>query len=718
MNAPVTKDLADSLQNSDTKTFHGGCPHDCPDTCSMVYTVKDDKLISVTGNKEHPMTRGGLCVKLKDYEKRHYHPDRLLYPMKRTGPKGSKQFERITWDEALDTIVSKWQAIIQESGPRAIMPASYLGNQGLVHGLNGGDAFFNRLGATVTERTFCGEGSCTAWLLTVGPTAGVDPESFIHSKYIVIWACNSVSTNLHHWHIVHEAQKSGAKVVVVDSYASKTAKLADWHIAPKPGTDGALAMAMMNVIIEEGLVDQDYVDNYTVGYKELAERAKTRTPEWAESITGIAAEDIRKFSREYATTPPAAIRLGVALERSYGGSQAIRAVTCLPALIGAWRHVGGGALQFPVWEHPYKFDVISRPDLIPEGTPVVNILQLGRVLTNEIKLDVPIQSIMIWNTNPVTQSPETDKIVAGLQREDLFTIVADHFITDTAAYADIVLPATMGAEMEDMILSWGHLYLTYNAKCVDAPGEAISNNEIFRRLAKRLGFEEDNFKWSDSECLENYVNWDAPACDGIDLAYLREHGFARLNVGTKDNRAPHKQGNFPTPTGKCMFLVEGAKNFVAGPFRQMYEGFQPNEDLDSLPDYVASRESAESNPELALKYPLSIISPKSHGFLNSCYGNVAEKIKGQGEQFVMINAVDAELRGIQDGAKVRVFNQRGAFEGAARLTCDVNPGIVVATLGYWRQLNKGTVNCISSAEFGDMGHSTTFSDNLVQVELG
>lgn len=699
------------------KTYFGGCPHDCPDTCSMVFTVKEDKLISVTGNPDHPMTRGGLCVKLKDYEKRHYHPDRLLYPMKRTGPKGSKQFTRITWDEALDTIVERWQALIAEHGPRAILPASYLGNQGLVHGLNGGDAFFNRLGATVCERTFCGEGSCTAWLLTVGPTAGVDPESFIHSKYIVIWACNSVSTNLHHWHIVKEAQKKGAKVVVIDSYASKTAKEADWHLAPKPGTDGALAMAMMNVIISEGLVDQDYVDNYTVGYKELAERAATCTPEWAEKITGIPADDIRKLAREYATTPPAAIRLGVALERNYGGSQAIRAVTCLPALIGAWRHVGGGALQFPVWEHPYRFDVISRPDLIPEGTPVVNILQLGRALLGELDLETPIKSLMVWNTNPVTQSPETDKIVKGLQREDLFTIVADHFISDTAAYADLVLPAAMGAEMEDMILSWGHLYLTYNTKCIEPPGEALPNNEIFRRLAKRLGFEEDNFKWSDSECLENYVAWDSPACEGIDLDHLREHGFAHLKVGTKDDRAPHKQGNFPTPTGKCMFYVEGAKNFVAGPFRQMYEGFQPLEDLDPLPGYVPNRESVDTNPALAAKYPLNIISPKSHGFLNSCYANITDKIKGQGEQFVMIHPADADMRGIQEGAKVRVFNDRGAFEGDARITKDVNPGIVVATLGYWRQLNNGTVNCISSAEFGDMGHSTTFSDNLVQVEL-
>lgn len=707
MNKPV-----DGVQ-----TYHGGCPHDCPDTCSMVFEVQDGKLIGVKGNPDHPMTRGGLCVKLRDYEKRHYHPDRLLYPMKRVGPKGSKQFERITWDEALDTIVDRWQSIIADHGPRAILPASYLGNQGLVHGLNGGDAFFNRLGATVCERTFCGEGSCTAWLLTVGPTAGVDPESFIHAKYIVIWASNSVSTNLHHWHIVKDAQKRGAKVVVVDSYASKTAKEGDWHIAPKPGTDGALAMAMMNVIIGEGLADMDYVQKYTVGFEQLAERAKTRTPEWAETITGIPAEDIRRFAREYATTSPAAIRIGVALERNFGGSQAIRAVTCLPALIGAWRHVGGGILQFPVWEHPYKFDVICRPDLIPEGTPVVNILRLGRALLGELDLEVPIKSLMVWNTNPVTQSPETDKIIAGLQREDLFTIVADHFISDTAAYADLVLPAAMGAEMEDMILSWGHLYLTYNTKCVEPPGEALPNNEIFRRLAKRLGFEEDNFKWSDSECLEHYVDWSSPACEGIDLEYMRTHGFAHLKVGGRDDRAPHREGNFPTPTGKCMFYVEGAKNFVAGPFRQMYDGFQPGEDLDPLPDYVESRESPDTNPALAAKYPLSIISPKSHGFLNSCYANMPEKIRGQGEQFVLINQADAMSRGITESARVRVFNDRGAFEGLARISDDVNPGIVVATLGYWRQLNNGTVNCISSAEFGDMGHSTTFSDNLVQVSL-
>ena len=475
-------------------------------------------------------------------------------------------------------------------------------------------------------------------------------------------------------------------------------------------------MAMINSIIEQGLVDQDFVDNYTVGFDELAERAKDRTPEWAEEVTGVSAEDIRTLAREYATTQPAGIRMGVALERSYGGGQTIRAVTSLAALTGAWRHVGGGVTQFPVWEHPYKFDVICRPDLIPEGTPVVSNLQIGRVLTGETKLDTPIKSMMCWNSNPVTQAPETDKIVEGLMREDLFMVSAEHFISDTAAYADIVLPASMGAEMEDIILSWGHFYLTYNAKCVESPGEAIPNNEIFRRLAALMGYAEDRLKWSDSECLENFIDWDAPACEGIDLAYLREHGYARLNVGSKDDRAPHKEGNFPTPSGKCEFLVEGATNFVAAPFRQMYEGFQPGEPLDSLPDYVPSRESAESNPELAAKYPLNIVSPKSHGFLNSCYANMDHKIKEQGEQFVLINAADAGTRGINEGDKVRVFNDRGAFEGDAKITDDVNAGIIVATLGYWRQLNTGTVNSISSAEFVDMGHAPTFSDNLVQVE--
>jgi anaerobic selenocysteine-containing dehydrogenase len=700
-------------------THHGGCPHDCPDTCAMVFEVEDGKLIGVKGNRDHPMTRGGLCVKLKDYEKRHYHPDRLLHPLRRTGPKGSKQFERISWDQALDEIGTRWQALIAEHGPAAIAPYSYLGHQGLVHGLNGGDAFFNRMGATVMERTFCGEGSATAWLLTYGPSGGMDPESFKHSKFIIIWACNSVSTNLHHWHVVKEAQKGGAKVVVIDAYASRTAKEADWHLAPRPGTDGALAMALIHTLIDEQLIDQDYVDSYTTGFAELAERALSRTPEWAAEITGIPADDIRQLAREYATTTPAAMRIGVALERHHGGGQTVRAVCALPALTGAWREVGGGILQMPVWEHPYRFDAICRPDWIPAGTRAINNLHIGRYLTNEVALSPPIYSMMCWNTNPVTQAPECDKIVAGLMRDDLFLVVAEHFMADTATYADIVLPAAMGAEMEDIILSWGHNYLTYNERCVEAPGEALSNREIFRRLAARMGYDEDEFKWSDSECLEHFIDWDSPACDGIDLDYLREHGYARLTIGGPDDRAPHREGNFPTPSGKCEFKSSLAANgnFVAGPFRQMYEDMQGGEPLDDLPDYVPPRESVQTNPELAARYPLNIVSPKSHGFLNSCYANMDSKIKGQGEQFVLINPADATARGIGAGDTVKVFNDRGEFEGQAQITDDVNSGIIVATLGYWRQLNRGTVNIVSSAEFANMGHAPSFSDNLVELAL-
>ena len=699
------------------KKGFGGCPHDCPDTCAMIYEIKDNKVISVKGNKDHPYTRGGLCVKVKDFDKKHYHPDRLLYPLKRVGAKGEKKFERIKWSEAIKTITDKWKEIIKEYGPQAIMPYSYLGNQGLVHGLNGADAFFNKMGATVCERTFCGEGSCTAYLTTVGPTAGVDVESYIHSKYIVIWACNSISTNLHHWAVIKDAKKKGAKVVVIDSYKSRTAKAADWHISPKPGTDGALAMGVINSIIEQDLTDNEYVKNYTNGFSELSEHAKSKTPEWASKITGIKAEDIKKLAFELATIQPAAIRMGVALERHYGGGQTIRAVTCISALTGAWRHVGGGITQFPVWEHPYKFDVICRPEFIPENTRVINALQIGRALLGETHSDIPIKSMMCWNANPVTQSPEAEKIVEGLKREDLFLVSAEHFITDTASYADIVLPAAMGAELEDIILSWGHLYLTYNEKCLDPPEEALPNNKIFQKLASAMGYKDEQFKWSDSECLENYIDWKAPASKGITLDYLRKNGYARLNVGTKDDRCPHKEGNFPTEDGKCNFIIKNVKNFVAGPFRQMYEGNQPGQPLPELPDYVPPAESPNTNPELAKKYPLNIISPKSHAFLNSQYANMDSKIKIQGEQFVLINKIDADNRNISDGENVKVYNDRGDFHGDARISEDVEPGIVVATLGYWRQKSKtGTVNSISSGLLADMGNAPTFSDNLVEVK--
>ena len=698
-------------------TFFGGCPHDCPDTCAMIYEVEDGKLVEVRGNKDHPMTRGVLCVKLKDYHDHHYNPDRVLHPLKRSGPKGSKQYQRISWDEAIGTIAARWTEIIATYGSQAIMPYSYLGNEGLVQGLTAGDAFFNRLGSTVNEKTFCASGSSTAWLLTVGPTGGVDPESFVHSKYIVIWACNTISTNLHHWPFVLEAQRNGAKVVVIDGYRSRTAKAADWHIAPRPGTDGALAMGVINAIIGQGLVDQDWVDKYTVGYPELKARAAEFTPEYVERVTGVKADDVTKLAREFATVQPSVIRLGVALERHAGGGQTIRAVCAIPALTGSWRHVGGGLLQMPLWEFPVHWDRVSRPDLIRPGTRVVNNLRLGASLTGEAKLDPPIMGLFVYNTNPVSQAPETNKIVKGLSREDLFFVCAEHFITDTAKYADIILPATMAGEHDDMMFSWGHFYLTLNEKAMEPRGEAKPNSEIFRLLAKAMGYDDPRLAMSDAEQIEHFINWQAPQMGGVTMEHFRRHGYFHLAVGTPDNRLPHAEGQFPTPSGKVEFLLSGAKNFVAPPFRHMYEGEQSGEDVDPLPGYTPPRESTASNPELGKLYPLNIISPKSHGFLNSCYANEPHKIKGQGEQFVLISPKDAAERSIRHGDPVRVFNERGDFQGFAEVTDDVQAGVIVSTLGYWRSLNRsdGSVNSISSDAWCGLGRAPTFSDNLVQV---
>ncbi|WP_395697937.1 molybdopterin-dependent oxidoreductase [Methylocella sp.] len=695
--------------------FFGACPHDCPDTCAMIYEARDGLLTGVSGAREHPFTRGGLCVKVKDFDAHHYNPDRLLHPLRRTGPKGSRRFERISWDEAIGEIGARWRAIIAEHGAQAIMPYSYLGNMGLVQGINSGDPFFNRLGATVNEKTFCASGSSTAWLLSVGPTGGVDPESFVHARFIVIWAANSISTNLHHWPFVLEARKRGAKVVVIDAHRSRTAKAADWHIVPRPGTDGALAMGFVNSIIEQGLVDEDYVFRHTKGFDELKARAADFSPEYVEAVTGVAAEDVRRFAREFATIQPSVIRLGVALERSAGGPQAIRAACALPSLVGSWRHVGGGLLQMPIWEFPVDWAKASRPDWIRPGTRVVNALQLGAALTGELALDPPLKSLFVYCANPVSQAPQTNKIVEGLKREDLFAVVAEHFLTDTAKYADIVLPATMAAEHEDVMWSWGHFYLTYNQKAIEPRGECKPSSEMWRLLAREMGFDDPVFARTDSELCAEYVDWASPKLGGADFGQLKARGFLRLDVGGPDDRAPHAHGGFPTPSGKAEFLVEGATNFVAGPFRMMYEGGQAGEPVDPLPGYVPPRESPQSGR--AGVYPLNIVSPKSHGFLNSCYANERHKIKGQGEQFVLINPGDARARDIREGDPVRVYNDRGDFEGVARVSEDSPEGVIVATLGYWRSLNRsdGSVNCISSDAFGGLGHAPTFSDNLVEV---
>jgi len=701
-------------------TVVGACPHDCPDTCSILTTVEDGKAIAVRGNPDHPFTRGRLCVKVNNYEERVYSDKRVLYPLMRVGPKGSKQFQRISWDEAIETIAKRWKSIIATDGAQAILPYSYLGTQGILNGLNVGDPLFNKLGATVSERTFCDSGSCTAYMMTIGPTPGVDPESFVHSKYILLWACNTLGTNSHHWPFIEQAKKAGAKLVVIDPVRTRTARLADWHIPIRPGTDAALALAMIHVIIKENLVDRDYIDKHTVGYDELAERASTYTPEFAAQETGIPVEDIVKLAREYATTPPAVVRIGVAVERHAGGGQTVRAIACLPGLIGAWKHVGGGLLQLPIWAFPVKWEVLMRPDLQPEKMRVLNSWRLGPALTGELGFDPPIKTLFVYNANPMAMVTEQAKLEQGLEREDLFTVVSEHFLTDTARYADIVLPATTQLEQKDIMFSWGHLYLSYNNPAIEPLGEAVSNTELFRRLAKAMAIEDPSFYRTDDEIIEASLDWTNPVLRGITLEDVKAKGYARLTVPSADEWAPHREGNFPTPTGKCEFksTITGGGNFVVPLFRQGYNGDQDGTPVDALPHYIPPNENPQTTPALAKRYPLSLITPKSHAFLNSNYGNLpAQTAQAGEEQSVFLHPDDAEQRGIVAGAPIRVFNDRGAFEAFASISPDVMPGVVMAPSGYWHRSNRkgATVHALTPPAYADLGRAPTFSDALVQV---
>jgi anaerobic selenocysteine-containing dehydrogenase len=681
----------------------------------MLVSVRDGRAVEVRGDPQHPFTRGGLCVKVNNYIDKVYSPDRVLYPLRRTGPKGSGRFGRVSWDEALDEIASRFRSSIAEHGAESIMPVSYLGTEGILNGLNVGDPFFNKLGATITERTYCDSGACTAYTMTIGATAGVDPESLVHSRYILIWACNMISTNLHLWPFVAEAQRRGAKVVVIDPVRHRTAAHADWHIPIRPGTDGALALAMMNVIIGEGLTDQAYVRDYTVGYDELAERVGRYTPEWAAEQTGIPAADIRTLAREYATTQPSMIRIGVAIERQAGGGQTVRSIACLPALAGAWRRVGGGLLQLPLWAFPVNWPGLLHPELATPGTRVVNQFLLGRALTGQLGLDPPVTALMVYNSNPVVVCPEQDKVVTGLAREDLFTVVSDHFLTDTARYADLVLPATTQLEQHDIMFSWGHFYVTLNTPAVEPLGEAIPNTELFRRLAAQMGFTEECFTRTDEQMLAEAFDWSAPAMAGISLESLRRTGWARLNLPSADEYAPHAEGNFPTPSGKTEFrssIAEQAGNFVIPLFRQGSNEFQPGGTIDPLPHYVPPRETADAG------YRLNLISPKSHAYLNSSAGDQPAQRRAQGEQAVTVHPQDAAARGFADGQYVRVFNDRGRFVALARVTDEVARGVVMAPMGAWPKNAKGhaTVNAVNPFVFADLGNAPTFSDTRVEIE--
>ncbi len=700
------------LEQTKNRTVRAACPHDCPDTCSMLVQLEDGVVRSVKGDPDHPFTRGNLCVKVKNYEQRVYSPDRILYPMKRTGAKGSGRYEQISWDEALKEISTRYKQIIETDGSEAILPYSYLGQQGLLNGLSVGDAFFNKLGATISERTFCDAGAISAYIMTVGPTVGLDPESISHSNYIIIWACNMLSNNLHQWHFVKEARKRGAKVVVIDPVRTQTAQQADWYIPIKPGTDVALALGMMHVIIKEDLLDHDYIDQYTVGFTQLKARVEEYSPENVAKITGIPQSDIIQLAREYAGNNPAAIRIGVGIERNSSGGQAVRAITSLPALTGAWRYPGGGTLQMTMYSFPTNGKIGSQPQFIKPGTRVINQWRLGAALAGELE-GPPVKALFVYNSNPAVVIPEQEKVLKGLAREDLFTVVSEQFMTDTARYADIILPATTQLEQYDLMFSWGQHYITLNQPAIAPLGEAVSNTELFRRLAKIMRFDDHFFNMTDEELAQALIDWDSPVMEGITIGSLIKTGYARLNLPKPEEYAPHAKGNFPTPSGKVELFSSIATrgNLILPAFRQGYTEMTTNEKVDPLPRYYESVEA-----DLIEQYPLNLLSPKSHAFLNSSYGNFSRNLNAAGEPFAIIHPDDAKKRTIGDNERIKIYNQRGAIEVRAVIKDTVLPGVIVVPMGYWPSRSNGaTVNAITTTQFADIGHAPTFSDTQVEV---
>jgi anaerobic selenocysteine-containing dehydrogenase len=674
----------------------------------MVITVKDGRAVSLKGDREHPFTDGFLCQKVNHYLERVYHPDRLKYPLLRMGSKGSGQFRRISWDEAIERITAKFREIAASAdGPQAILPYSYAGTMGKLHGSSLDRRFFHRLGASLLDRTICATAGAAGCDLTLGTRAVIDPEAVIHSRYIVNWGSNTAVTNMHLWTIMHRARKAGAKIVTIDPYQCKTAQKSDWWIPIRPGTDAALALGMMHILWRDGLQDDEYLAKYCLGGDLLRERVeKEYGPTRVAAITGIPVADIEKLAHEYGTIRPALIRLNYGMQRHGGGGMAARAIACLPAVIGAWRLAGGGALLSTSKLFPFNTTALERPDLIPPGTRTINMTQLAEALLGELP-GPPVKAMYVYNSNPAAICPDQSRVLKGLMRDDLFTVVHDQFQTDTADYADIVLPATTQLEHFDIHSAYGHLYVQANAPAIAPLFEAKSNNDVFRLLARKMGFEPELFESNDEELaaeslsMNGHAKYPPPeAFVGINLERLKKEGPVRLNLPT-DYR-PFAEGNFGTPSGKC----------------EMYSPALAARGLDPVPNYTPPHEDPQTRPDLASKYPLQMLCPPAPEFLNSTFVNIDSLRKKAGEPTLEIHPADAKPRGIADGKWVRIFNARGSFKARAIIAETVKPGVVVSPSVWWNRYTPDGVNCntTTSTALTDFGAAATFFDNLVQVE--
>lgn len=719
--------LAFYEDNPSVKIVSGACPHDCPDTCSWQISVEraSGQALDIWGHPDHPITQGKLCGKVDRYLERVYHPERLTHPLRRQGPKGSGRFEKVSWDEAFQEISSRLHSIINEWGPQAVLPYAYAGTMGYLQQEGISSRFFHQMGASRLARTICSEAGFEGYLYTIGSTLGMEPEDFAHARLILIWGSNTLSSNLHLWPFIQEARKQNAQVIVIDPAHTRTAKAADEWLPIRPGTDGALALALIHVIIAEELHDAEYVTAHSVGFEQLAERVQAWTPQRAQQITGIPAERITRLAHVYATRKPAAIRINYGMQRHFGGGMAIRTITCLPALVGAWKQQGGG-IQLSTSGQLRHQDTsgLYRPDLLAGRVPrTINMNRLGDALSldrarlaaahyaprpvdrkpSPAEAGPPVKALLVYNSNPAAVAPQQAAVLAGLGREDLFTVVLEQFQTDTADFADFVLPATTQAEHWDLQRMYGHHYLALNRPAISPIGQARPNSAIFRGLAQAMGYTDSGFYEDDETVLRNFVEaQDHPIYESVTWETLLAQSFVRLNLPRP--YLPFADGNFPTPSGKCEFYSE----------RMAQDGYDP------LPTYTPPKtETPLAGRGTSSSSTLVCISPPAHSFLNTSFSHV-ERLRGrEKEPLLWIHPQDATARQIEEGARLRIWNELGAVSLTAHVTDDIIAGTVLAPGIWWNKHSPDgrNVNQLTPQDETDMGASASFYDVRVYVEL-
>jgi len=694
--------VADAVADVDATVVRGACPLDCPDTCATLITVEDGKATRIQGDKAHPFTQGFLCTKVNRYLERSYHKDRVLTPLKRVGPKGTGEFAEASWDEALTAIAQRLNEIRHSAhGPQAILPYSYAGTMGLLQGESIDRRFFHCIGASKLDRTICATAGMMGMRMTVGASIGADADEVPNADLILLWGTNTLTSNPHLWPKVLEARAKGVPVLCIDPIRTRTAEQCDEWIAIRPGTDAALALGMMHVLFAEGLEDTAYLAEYTLGADQLRERVKEYPPERAAQITGIPAERIVSLARQYGAAKAAFVRINYGLQRHAGGAMAVRTIACLPAVTGHWRRPGGGVQLSASGNFAFNKAALHREDLSPVGTRTINMSLLGDALT---KPDAgvggpPVMAMIVYNSNPAAIAPDFLTVNRGMKRDDLFLVVLEHFRTDTADHADWILPATTQIEHWDVHNSYGHLYASLNKPAVAPMGQALPNTEIFRRLAAKMGLDHPSLKDDDVTLIKQALSTQDPRMTTVTWETLERDGWARLNLPTP--YAPFAEGGFLTPSGKCEFYSARMKEMG----------------LDPLPAFTPPYEFPENVPELAAKYPLTLISSPAHQFMNSSFVNVGSLQRAAREPEVALHPRDAERRGIVEGSMVVVENDRGHFAARARIREGIREGVAWAPGIWWAKLSTDgrNVNATTSPRLTDMGAAPVFYDNLVEI---